>query len=267
MRGFLLINPRAGKGRPDAAELLEAAEKRGLRAHVLDRGDDAVALASAADAEAIGVGGGDGSLAPIAAVAVERDVPFVCVPFGTRNHFARDLGLDRDDPVGALDAFDGSERRIDVGRVGGRLFLNNVSLGAYASLVHRHERHRRRRRALARLRALWLTARDRRDLRLSLDGRRVEARILLVANNAYELQLFDVGARETLTEGRLHVYTARGWLPTAWEETTAERLTLASERPRLRAAVDGEPAVLEPPIEFSIEREALRVLVPQPPRG
>jgi diacylglycerol kinase family enzyme len=266
LRGFLLINPRAGTGRPDAAELLEAAEKRGLQAHVLGGGDDAVALARAADAEAIGVAGGDGSLAPVAAVAVERDLPFVCVPFGTRNHFARDLGLDRGDAVAALEAFDGRERRIDVGRVGGRLFLNNVSLGAYASLVHRRERHRRRRRMLARMRALWLTARDRHELQLSLDGRGVEARILLVANNAYELQLFDVGARETLTEGRLHVYTARGWLPNAWEETTAEAFTLTCARPRLRAAVDGEPAVLEPPIEFSIEHEALRVLVPQAPR-
>ena len=77
--------------------------------------------------------GGDGSLAAVAEVAIEQDVPFVCIPFGTRNHFARDLGLDRDDPLAALAAFDGGvERRVDVGRVGDRLFLNNVSLGLYA---------------------------------------------------------------------------------------------------------------------------------------
>src|SRR5207244_7920258 len=120
---------------------------------VLRRGEDAVALAQAADAAALGVAGGDGSLAAVAAVAIERDLPFVCIPAGTRNHFARDLGLDRDDPLAALAAFSGPERRIDVGRAGDRLFLNNVSLGLYARLVHRREQHRRRREALARLRA------------------------------------------------------------------------------------------------------------------
>ena len=90
--------------------------------------------------------GGDGSLALVAQVALERDAAFVCIPFGTRNHFARDLGLDRDDPIGALRAFSAeTDRRIDVGRADERLFLNNVSLGLYARLVHRREAHRRRR--------------------------------------------------------------------------------------------------------------------------
>ena len=97
--------------------------------------------------------GGDGSLGAVAAVAVERDLPFVPIPFGTRNHFARDPALDANDPIAALVAFDGQELRVDVGRAGDRLFLNNVSLGLYAELVHRRERHRRRRDALARLRA------------------------------------------------------------------------------------------------------------------
>ena len=97
----------------------------------------------------------------MAAVAVERDLPFVVVPYGTRNHFARDLGLDCDDPVAALEAFDGEERRVDVGRVGERRFLNNVSLGLYATLVHRREHHRRRRQLFAGLRALWLSLRER----------------------------------------------------------------------------------------------------------
>jgi diacylglycerol kinase family enzyme len=80
--------------------------------------------------------GGDGSQALVAAVAAERDIPFVCVPAGTRNHFVLDLGLDRKDVVGALDAYtDGVERRIDLARVGDRVFVNNVSLGVYAAIV------------------------------------------------------------------------------------------------------------------------------------
>jgi diacylglycerol kinase family enzyme len=199
-------------------------------------------------------------------VALERDVPFVCVPFGTRNHFARDLGLDRHDPIAALEAYTGSERRIDVGRVGGRLFLNNVALGVYAQLVHRRERHRRRRNVFAQLRALLLLAQDRDALGLSVNGTAVEARLALVANNDYELDLFSLGERERLDEGRLHLYLARSWRPSTWDEEAHDELTIDAAAPRLRAAVDGEPTALETPLEFSIEPRALRVLVPPPPR-
>ena len=158
--------------------------------------------------------GGDGSLGTVAAVAVERDLPLVAIPFGTRNHFARDLGLDVDDPLAVLDAFGGQERRVDIGRAGDRLFLNNVSLGLYAELVHRREKHRRRRDTLARLRALLLLARDRgRSDHFVVDGDRADAHVVLVANNAYELDAFDLGARERLDGGQLHLYIAHGWRP------------------------------------------------------
>jgi diacylglycerol kinase family enzyme len=206
--------------------------------------------------------GGDGSLAPIAQVALERDVPFVCVPFGTRNHFARDLGLDRDDPVTAVDAFRGSERRIDVGRIRDSLFLNNVSLGVYAALVHRRERHRRRRNAFARLRALLLTFTNRDSLGLTIDGEPVEAQVALVSNNDYRLELFSLGKRERLDEGRLHLYLARGWRVSDWEEHACTSLTIDAARHRIKAAVDGEPASFQTPLEFRIEPQALRVLVP-----
>ncbi len=80
--------------------------------------------------------GGDGSQALVATVADRRDIAHVCIPAGTRNHFALDLGLDRDDVVGALDAFtDGAERRIDLAQVNDRVFVNNASLGVYAKVV------------------------------------------------------------------------------------------------------------------------------------
>jgi diacylglycerol kinase family enzyme len=261
LAGFLLINPRSGRGRPDADELAEAAQSRGIRAHVLRRGEDAEALAGEADAEALGVAGGDGSLAPVAGVAIARDLPFVCIPFGTRNHFARDLGLDRRDPLAALASYDGEERRIDVGRADDALFLNNVSFGVYASLVHRREAHRRRRDAIARLRALLRTLRHPHRLRLEVDGRLLKARVVLVANNSYELNVFDLGARETLTGGRLHLYSARGLLPTAWDEEDAATFELAGPGVR-RAAIDGEPVTLEAPLTCRIEARALRVLLP-----
>jgi diacylglycerol kinase family enzyme len=243
-------------------ELRAHAEALGVQTHVLRESDDAAQLARTADADRVGVAGGDGSLAPVAEVAIERDVPFVCVPYGTRNHFARDLGLDRDDPLAALEAFSGDERRIDVGRVNGELFLNNVAVGLYATLVHRREHHRRRRDALASFRALLLLLRERgREPRFTVDDRPVRASVVLVANNAYELDLFNVGERERLDEGRLYLYVAHGWQPRTWEERSGSEFAIEGPTP-LRAAMDGDPAKLESPLLFSIEPRALRVLVP-----
>ena len=266
MGGLLLINPAAGRDSgPGAEELRAEARARGIEARILAEGEDPAEAARAADAEILGAAGGDGSVAGVAAVAADRGLPFVCVPFGTRNHFARDLGLDRGDPVGALAAFSGDERRVDVGRAGERRFLNNISLGIYAALVHRLEHHRRRGQVLAGLRAVWLGALRRRGVWATLDGEPVRARIVLVANNAYELDLFSIGERARLDEGRLHVYTAHGWLPNAWEERVGDRFRIDAPNSSLQAAIDGEPAVLETPLELSIEPGALRVLVPPAP--
>ena len=258
MSGFLVINPHSGKGRPDVSELQAEAERLGITTHILAAEDDPAELARAADSP-LGVAGGDGSLAGVAEVAVEREVPFVVVPFGTRNHFARDLGLDRDDPLAALSAFSGREVRVDVGRANGRLFLNNVSLGLYARLVHRHES----RDALAGLKALGLLLRRPRGLGVSIDRERVHARVVLVANNRYELDLFSLGERERLDEGSLHCYVAHGWLPRTWEEQSGERFVVDARAGRMQAAVDGEPEELETPLGFEIQPQALRVLLPQ----
>src|SRR5205085_3721083 len=160
---------------PDTGALLREARKRGVETRVLDLGENPGDAAAEAPEGPIGIAGGDGSLGPVAAVAIERDVPFVCIPVGRRNHFARDAGLPRDDLPAALAAFTGEERRIDVGRAGDRVFLNNVSLGIYADLVHR------RRALTAALRAEPLEA--------TLDGEPLPARIILVANNSYSLAL------------------------------------------------------------------------------
>jgi diacylglycerol kinase family enzyme len=260
--GFLIVNPRSGSDRPTAEELADAARARGIEVHLFREDEDLEELARGASADALGMAGGDGSLAPVAGVAMERDLPFVCVPFGTRNHFARDLGLDRDDPLAALEAFDGRERRVDVGRASDRLFLNNVSLGMYARLVHAREKHRRRREVLARARAVLIALRHYSAGGLLVDGEPVRARVVLVANNAYRLDLLSVGEREELDEGRLHLYVATGILRAHWSERSAERFEVSTRRASLRAAIDGEPARLQTPIEFTIEPRALRVLVP-----
>jgi diacylglycerol kinase family enzyme len=267
MQLFLIVNPRSGTDSPSADDLRDAAQEQGITVHFLEQGEDVAEVAREAGADVLGMAGGDGSLAAVAEVAIERDVPFVCIPFGTRNHFARDLGLDRNDPLSALAAFsDGLERRVDVGRVGDRLFLNNVSLGLYARLVHRRERHRSRRDALARLRAVALTLKDRRRRqRFTIDGEQVRARLVLVANNDYSLELLSLGERERLDEGLLHLYIPHGFRRITWEERSCTKLEIGSPLPRIRTAVDGEPVELDSPLEFRIEPGALRVLVPPAP--
>jgi diacylglycerol kinase family enzyme len=262
LSSLLIINPRSGRGGPSAEQLAAAAREAGVTPQLLGEDEDAGEVARGSSAEVVGIAGGDGSLAAVAAVALERGATFVCVPFGTRNHFARDLGLNPGDPIEALRAFAGEERRIDVARAGDRVFLNNVSLGLYAGLVHRRERHRRRREAFARLRAWTIVLTHRERLGITVDGRPVEGRLVLVANNAYPLELPSLGERKRLDEGLLHLYVPGEDPP----ERTATSFVVDAAAGRLDAAVDGEPQVLETPIHFRIEPLALRVLIPPPER-
>src|SRR5215217_336596 len=135
----LILNPAAGAAATYLDELTRTAHEGGTRLRVLEPGEDArlAALETVrGDVHTLGIAGGDGSVAAVAGVAMEHEVPLVVVPVGTLNHFARDLGLDLARPLRALDAFyAGHERRVDLGGVNGRLFINNVSLGVYAEML------------------------------------------------------------------------------------------------------------------------------------
>ena len=132
-RGVLILSPKSGGGKAEQFELAKRAREMGVEPVVLRPGDDLEQLARAAverGADAIGMGGGDGSQALVPSGCVEHDLPFNCVPAGTRNHLAMDLGLNRNDPSLALDAFvSGEERRIDYGSVNGRLFRKQCLSG------------------------------------------------------------------------------------------------------------------------------------------
>jgi diacylglycerol kinase family enzyme len=290
VRPWLLVNPRSGRGTAGRVGLVAAARDRGVRAHLLVPGDDPAALARAAvtaGADAVGVAGGDGSLGPVAAVAVELGVPFVCVPAGTRNHFAHDLGLDRADPLAALGAFRGAERRVDVGLVGDRLFLNNVSLGAYADLIA-EPGYRAGKLTAAHLVLPAAVRGDHARLEVRFrdpDGRLYDdVLLLLVANNRYQLQRpSELGARDRLDGGVLQVSAlrarsgaalagvvaqaaaGRAGTGAAWAQWESTALRVDSRLPGLPAGIDGEAVVLETPLEFRLLPKALRVLVPTAP--
>ena len=94
--------------------------------------------------------GGDGSQAVVAAVAADHGLPFVCIPAGTRNHLAADLGIDRAHPASALDAFGSArETTIDLAEANGEVFVNNVSLGLYARIVASEQYREAKRRTVA----------------------------------------------------------------------------------------------------------------------
>jgi diacylglycerol kinase family enzyme len=269
-RPVLFINPRSGGGKAAQAGLAELARERGIDAIVLRPGDDLGTLVSdaiARGADALGAAGGDGSLAVVAAAALAHGLPFVCVPAGTRNHFALDVGVDRHDLVGSLDAFtDGVERRIDVAEVSGRLFLNNVSLGIYGDAV-RQPTYRD-----AKARTLLETATEvlgpsaaAVDLELVDDqGRRhLDPAVVLVSNNPYSLEPPHApGTRPRLDGGDLGIIvldTPRaGRGPgRAW---TASRLEVNAPS-AIHAGIDGEAVELTPPLEFVIRPGALRVRI------
>jgi diacylglycerol kinase family enzyme len=281
-RPWLLVNPRSGNGKAAKVGLVDAARARGVQVHVLAPGDDPAALARQAladGADAVGVAGGDGSLGLVAAVAMEADVPFACVPAGTRNHFAADLGLDRADPLAALAAFAGGERRIDVATVGDRVFMNNVSLGAYADMVA-EPGYRAGKLATAHAVLPGALRGERQLLRVDLPdltgGRPSDVLMLLIANNRYELR----GTRERLDTGVLQVSALRARTGAAlaglaaslaarrssrgpgWTQWTTTALRVEAALPEVPAGIDGEAASLAPPLEFRVLPLALRVLVP-----
>jgi diacylglycerol kinase family enzyme len=284
----LIMNLKSGGGKAERYDLAEECRKRGIEPVILRPGDDLVRLAEdaiARGADVIGMAGGDGSQALVATVAARRGIPHVCVPAGTRNHFALDLGLDREDVVGALDAFsDGVERRIDLAAVNGRTFVNNASLGIYAKVVQSPEyRDAKLKTAMDMLPSLLDPAGTPMDLRFTGPDEvpHPTAQMILVSNNPYQLiHPGGRGTRERMDTGRLGIAVARiedadgarrfvalelagqarrfgGWL-----EWTAARFEVSSSGP-VDVGVDGEALVMDPPLLFEAQPGALRIRLPR----
>jgi diacylglycerol kinase family enzyme len=212
--------------------------------------------------------GGDGSLAVVAAAAAANEIPFVCVPAGTRNHFALDVGVDRHDVVGALDAFsNGVERRIDMAEVNARLFLNNVSLGIYGDAVQRPAYRDAKVRTLLETAQQVLGPSARAPaLRLTDDAGREHRQpaVVLVSNNPYALdQPVARGTRPELDTGQLGIVVLdtpadRPHLPArAWTAAFLE----VSAPATVHAGIDGEAADLDGPLRFAIRPASLRVRI------
>jgi diacylglycerol kinase family enzyme len=284
----LLINPKSGGGKAERFDLAGEAGKRGIRAVVLERGDDLLKLAEQAlsdGADVIGMAGGDGSQALVATVAMRHNVPHVCIPAGTRNHFALDLGLDRDDVIGALDAFtDGVEQRIDLARVNEHVFVNNASLGVYAQVVQSDAYRDAKLETWAqKLPELLGPGAPPIDLEFKgPDGTEFsDAPLVLVSNNPYQLtSLAGAGTRARLDTGQLGIVAAR--LSAASDIAELVMFETVGQPQRFRGflewskarfevrsgsavavGLDGEALMLDPPLQFVTLPGALRVRLPQ----
>jgi diacylglycerol kinase family enzyme len=276
LRPILFYNPKSGGGKAERFGLAEEARSRGIESVELTRGTDLEELvrrAVADGADALAMAGGDGSQAIVAAVASELDLPYACIPAGTRNHFALDLGVDRDDVVGALDAFvDGGERCVDLAEVNGQVFVNNVSLGIYAEAVQRPGYRE------SKIRTILDTVPDvlgpeGGGLDLSWSGpgghEHHSGAAVLVSNNRYRLgTAVGSGTRPRIDDGLLGITVAsappgsgRGSVAQRpWREWSAPEFQVDSNGP-VPAGIDGEAVTLDAPLLFRIRPGALRVRI------
>lgn len=283
-RPYLVMNPRSGGGKVGRFDLVAKSEARGAQVQLLEGPGqvDVEALARRAVADGydlLGVAGGDGTQALVAGVAAANDLPFLVVSAGTRNHFAMDLGLDREHPDACLDALtDPVELCIDLGDINGRTFVNNASFGAYAEVVRSPAYRDDKRGTTLRLLPEVLSGQTGAHLSTYVDGELVSRapKAVLVSNNAY---LFDdlagLGSRPRLDGGVLGVvavsvdsavqavqllHGARG---DSVLQCTAHEVVIDADTDEIPVGIDGESVMLKTPVRCTVRAHALRVRVPR----
>ena len=286
-RGVLFMNLKSGGGKAERFHLVDECNKRGIEPVVLEAGQDWLQVVrdkASSGVDVLGMAGGDGSQAMVGTVAAELGLPMVVVPAGTRNHLALDLGLDREDVVGALDAYgDAVERTMDLADLNGHVFVNNVSLGIYAAIVRSPEyRDAKVDTTLATVPQVLGPDTEPFDLRFAgpdgvdHDG----AHLIQISNNPYGTTAGGRASRPRLDTHELGVVAlvlgkdggpakflaaAAAGHPehfaglTAWSTPTFE---VTSGSP-IEIGLDGETMVMDPPLRLSIRPEPVRVRLPE----
>jgi diacylglycerol kinase family enzyme len=292
---MVIVNGGAGHGHDDKAadELRSKLREAGLDAELVlaKDGDEMIASARRAlrqGAQLVAAGGGDGTINAVASVMAGSGVHFGVLPLGTLNHFAKDLGIPLDLDEAVRNLATGKPRKVDVGEVNGRIFLNNSSLGLYPDIVHDREKQQRR---LGRGKwpaAVWAALGALRrypflSMRLTVDGERLARRtpFVFIGNNRYTMEGLAIGERDHLDDGLLSLYVAqhptrlgllrfaidalRGKLGSErdFDVFEADEFEIDTHRAHLRVATDGEVTVMAPPLRYRLRAGALTVLVPQ----
>jgi diacylglycerol kinase family enzyme len=282
-RPFLIMNPRSGGGKVAKFDLQRKAEQLGAQVCLMEGPGpvdvEAVARQAVADgADLLGVAGGDGTQALVAGVAAEHDLPFLVITAGTRNHFALDLGLDREDPAACLHALDdGVDLIVDLGQIGSQTFVNNASFGAYAEIVE--EPAYRDDKLGSTLDLLPDLLGGQRGTRLTAraDGVTIEhPQAVLVANNPYDSgDIAGLSRRSRLNSGQLGIVgvtirnarqaagLVRGSRSAGISVLTAPEVIVDGDTEQIRVGIDGEAVSLPSPVRCHIRPGALRVRVPR----
>jgi diacylglycerol kinase family enzyme len=280
---FIVMNPRSGGGKVGRFQLKEKAEALGAEVALLEgAGVDVAALAREAvarGADLLGVAGGDGTQALVAGVAAELDVPFIVISAGTRNHFALDLGLDREDPSTCLASLtdEAVEVRVDLATVAGRTFVNNASFGAYAAVVQSPAYRDDKTRTTFELLPDLLVGHNGPHLTATFDGVTVDhPQAVLVSDNPYGMgDVAGLGRRARIDTGLLGVVAVtvdnsaqavrllgrssdRGLTVRA-----APEVLVSADTPQVPVGVDGEALLLPTPVRCTVRPKALRVRLPK----
>ena len=280
---YLIMNPKSGGGKVEKFDLKRKAEGLGAEVFLIG-GPKPVDVARVAreavaqGADLLGVAGGDGTQALVAGVAAEHSLPFLVITAGTRNHFALDLGLDRNDPSACLSALsDGVELRVDLGMINGQAFVNNASFGAYAEVVETPAY--RGDKLNTTLNLLPDLLQGHRGARLSAraDGAEIRSpQALLVANNPYGTgDIAGLSRRARLDRGMLGVASVkvrnarqavallRGRKAAGLRVLTTEKIEISADAAEIPVGVDGEAVSMSTPVTCTIRPSALRVWVPR----
>jgi len=282
-RPYLIMNPKSGGGKVGKFDLKRKAEALGAEVFLFGASGPVdvaeVARQAVADgADLLGVAGGDGTQALVAGIAAEHDLPFLVISAGTRNHFALDLGLDREDPAAGLDALrDGVELRVDLGVINGQTFVNNASFGAYAEIVETPAYRDDKRNTTLNTLPDLLQGQRGAHLRVRADGAQIDApQALLVSNNPYGTgDIAGLGRRARLDRGILGVVGVtvssaaqaagliRGRHAAGLKVLAAKRAEITADVPQIPVGVDGESILMSTPVTCTVSPGALRVWVPR----
>ena len=280
---YLIMNPKSGGGKVEKFDLKRKAEDLGAEVFLIG-GPEPVDVAQVArvavaqGADLLGVAGGDGTQALVAGVAAEHGIPFVVITAGTRNHFALDLGLDREDPSACLGALsDGVELRVDLGMINGRVFVNNASFGAYAEVVETPAYRDDKLKTTLNLLPDLLQGHRGARISAQADGAEIRSpQALLVANNPYGTgDIAGLSRRARLDRGMLGVAGVkirnarqavdllRGKNAVGLRVLTTKKIEISADAAEIPVGIDGEAVSMSTPVTCTISPSALRVWVPR----
>jgi len=286
----------AGSGSVLGDETAESLRERfiafGIKAevHLAANGNDIVRLAREAvegEAELIVAGGGDGTISTVAIEASAAGKTLGILPLGTLNNFSKDLGIPQNLTAAVRVIAEGDVHQVDLAECNGRIFINNSSIGLYPKMVVRREQQQQKLGRGKWAAAFWASLRLFRispflKVDIEIDGRSFERKtpFVFVGNNEYEMDMYNIGRRPSLEEGKLSLYFLHrqgrwGLVMLFWKTVTralrqwkdfeaveTDHVTIRAKRRRLRVAFDGETALLQPPLEYRIRPKALKVIVP-----